>query len=69
MKPKYAEETSHRRVMQVRAVAKVSLLPMDVIVRTPEEVETRLSMGDFFIKEIVDRGRVLYQRDAARRMG
>jgi len=39
---------------------------MDVIVRTPHQVETRLAMGDFFIKEILDRGKVLYQRDATR---
>src|SRR5476651_882892 len=28
MKPKYAEETNHERIMNVRAVAKVKLLPM-----------------------------------------
>src|SRR5947199_7104965 len=48
MKPKYAEETNHQRVMDVTDVAKIPFLPMDVIVRTPEQVETRLAMGDFF---------------------
>ncbi len=65
MKPKYAEETNHQRVMDVTDVAKIPFLPMDVIVRTPEQVETRLAMGDFFIKEILDQGKVLYQRDVA----
>ena len=69
MKPKGESETNHHRVVQVRAAAKIPFLPLDVIVRTPAEVEPRLAMGDFFIQHIVDRGMVLYQRDTARRMG
>lgn len=37
-------------------------LPMDFIVKTPSEVEERVSMGDFFIKKILEKGRVLYER-------
>jgi predicted nucleotidyltransferase len=66
MKPTGAEETTHQRIMNVRAAAKIPLLPMDVIVRTPQEVEARLAIGDFFIKEILDRGKVLFQRDVNR---
>lgn len=33
---------------------------MDVIVRTPAEVQQRLDMGDFFIAEILEKGQVLY---------
>lgn len=58
-------ETNHRRVMNVRAAARVPFLPLDVVVRTPEEVEARLSIGDFFIRDILDRGKVLYRRDSA----
>jgi uncharacterized protein len=36
--------------------------PMDIIVRTPHEIAQRLGMGDFFIKEIVEHGKVLYAR-------
>jgi predicted nucleotidyltransferase len=64
-KPADEQETNHSRIMNVRAAAKIPFLPLDVIVRTPEEVELRLKIGDFFIKDIVDRGRVLYRRDAA----
>ena len=35
--------------------------PVDVIVRTPEMIEERLHMGDSFIQEIFERGRVLYE--------
>ena len=35
--------------------------PLDLIVRTPAEVRRRLALGDFFLREIVDRGIVLYE--------
>lgn len=36
--------------------------PVDILVRTPREIEQALHAGDFFIKEIVSQGRVLYER-------
>jgi predicted nucleotidyltransferase len=33
-----------------------SSIPLDVIVRTPEQVEERLKLGDFFIKKIMEKG-------------
>jgi len=36
------------------------LLPIDHIWRTPKELERRLKAGDFFYKEILNKGRVLY---------
>lgn len=38
--------------------------PIDLLVRTPEFVERRLTLNDFFFREILEKGRVLY--DAAR---
>ncbi len=35
-------------------------VPIDVIVRTPERIKERLAMNDFFIREIIERGLVLY---------
>jgi len=35
--------------------------PMDLLVRTPEKVRERIEMGDTFMREIVERGRVLYE--------
>ena len=34
--------------------------PMDLLVRTPREIGKRQAMGDFFIREILDRGTLLY---------
>ena len=36
--------------------------PMDLIVRTKQEVEKRLAMGDYFIEDIINKGKVLYER-------
>ncbi len=35
--------------------------PVDILVRTPAEVRHRLSLGDPFIQEIVNRGKVIYE--------
>ncbi len=36
--------------------------PMDILVRTPQEIAERLKLGDFFIKTILEKGKVLYDR-------
>jgi predicted nucleotidyltransferase len=36
--------------------------PLDVIVRTPQELAERIAMGDLFLREITTRGKVLYER-------
>jgi len=37
--------------------------PVDILVKTPKEMEKALESGDFFIKEILTRGKVLYDRN------
>lgn len=37
------------------------LVPIDLLVRRPEEVEERLAMGDSFMREIVEHGKVMYE--------
>ncbi|MEK6409182.1 MAG: nucleotidyltransferase domain-containing protein [Acidobacteriota bacterium] len=34
---------------------------LDLLVRTPRQVEKRLAMGDFFMREIIERGKVMYE--------
>ena len=36
-------------------------IPVDIVVRTPEDIERRLGLNDFFLKEIVGSGKVLYE--------
>jgi uncharacterized protein len=35
--------------------------PIDVLVKTPSQLRQRLEMGDFFIKEIIEKGQLLYE--------
>jgi uncharacterized protein len=37
--------------------------PMDLIVRTPAEMQWRLAEGESFLREIVGKGKVLYETD------
>jgi predicted nucleotidyltransferase len=37
--------------------------PVDLVVRTPEMVRRRLEMGDDFMRQILEEGRVLYEAD------
>ena len=38
-----------------------SKVPIDLLVRTPQQIEHRLEIGDYFYQEILDKGKVLYE--------
>ncbi|HLA96072.1 MAG TPA: nucleotidyltransferase domain-containing protein [Pyrinomonadaceae bacterium] len=38
-----------------------SSMPVDVLVKTPRQIEERIKMGDFFIAEVMEKGKVLYE--------
>lgn len=48
----------NRQAFLIRREFKESF-PIDIIVRTPAQVEKRLEMGDYFIKKILDKGVLL----------
>ena len=37
-------------------------VPVDVLVYTPKEIKARLSLGDFFIENILKSGKVIYAK-------
>ena len=39
--------------------------PLDLLVRTPSDVAKRLRWGDCFLREVVEKGKVLYEADHA----
>jgi predicted nucleotidyltransferase len=39
--------------------------PLDIIVRSPEAIRRRIAMGDGFIRDIVERGKVLHESHGA----
>jgi len=55
-----SEHDPFERSREVRRAADTPFLPMDVLVRTPSEVQERLAMGDPFISRILQEGLVLY---------
>lgn len=59
-------EPMARRIMRVSEVAQVPFLPMDILVHTPSEIVERQAKGDFFMEEILTKGKVLYSNDTAR---
>ncbi len=36
-------------------------IPVDLIVRSPAQIRNRLALNDFFIREVIDKGKVLYE--------
>ncbi len=54
----------HEQAVKIRRDLN-STLPIDLLVRTPEQVRERVEMEDFFMREIVEQGKVLYEADDA----
>jgi len=57
------KDTDERRIERKRKVRKIiwgSGAPVDILVYTPNEVERRRNIGDFFIDDIVTNGTSLY---------
>lgn len=42
--------------------------PIDLIVYRPEQVEKRLKNGDFFIKDILSKGKILYDKQLGKQL-
>jgi predicted nucleotidyltransferase len=57
-----SEERPARRAIRVAHELLDIPFPMDILVRTPAEVVKRLQMEDYFMREVVQQGRVLYER-------
>jgi predicted nucleotidyltransferase len=57
-----SDERPAARASRIIGALAGKTFPMDIIVRTPKELEQRLDVGDFFFEEIVERGKVLYER-------
>jgi predicted nucleotidyltransferase len=58
-------ETSARpadRYLAVSRLIRPRPFPLDILVKTPGEIAHALEKGDFFVREIVTQGRVLYER-------
>ena len=57
-----SEQSAHARSAQISEILYPRPFPVDIIVRTPQEIAERLSLGDCFFQEIMTKGKVLYER-------
>ncbi|PWB56161.1 MAG: hypothetical protein C3F06_01325 [Candidatus Methanoperedenaceae archaeon] len=55
-----------KRAVSVRHVLRDLYVPMDILVRTPDEIQHRIDIGDPFIKKILRDGQVIYARNSPR---
>jgi predicted nucleotidyltransferase len=50
------------RYLAVSRLLRPRPFPLDILVKTPEEITQALRKGDTFIREIMSQGRMLYER-------
>lgn len=57
-------KSRHQRSVDVRKILRDTAytFPLDVLVYTQKELEYRLWLGDFFVKRVMEEGRILYAK-------
>ncbi len=58
------EGRDSQKAIEIRTKIQTTM-PLDLLVRTSEQVRTRIEMEDFFMREINEKGKVLYEADNA----
>ncbi len=59
------EGKSYRKSAEIRSRLRPRFR-VHFVVRTPDEVQERLALGDFFFQEVMEEGKVLYESRHAR---
>ncbi len=60
---KSSDRSEAERIRQVSRLLRPRLLPLDILVKTPGEIQERLAIKDSFFQEILREGKVLYDRE------
>lgn len=58
---KKTREEFLKRQLRVRKIINGEF-PVDLIVKTPEEMQKRIELGDFFYEDIVKKGKLIYEK-------
>jgi predicted nucleotidyltransferase len=60
-------QTPHREIQQALEIRNFlnPLFGIDILVYTPERVKQRLGLGDSFLREVIDKGIILYESSHA----
>lgn len=59
------KDTSQQRLERGKAVERIIMgagIPVDALIYTPNELQKRLMLDDAFIKRVISRGKVMYER-------
>ncbi|MCC7354552.1 MAG: nucleotidyltransferase domain-containing protein [Anaerolineae bacterium] len=54
------EGKGYRKSLEIMAAVEPPFA-VDLLVRTPQQIQQRLEWNDFFIREIIEKGKVLYE--------
>lgn len=57
---KKTKQPSLKRIEALDRIFSRREFPMDFLVYTPEQIEKQLAFGDFFVKDILTKGKILY---------
>lgn len=58
---KKTKENFFQRNLAIRKIID-GRMPVDILVRTPKEIKKRLELGDFFYRDITEKGKCLYEK-------
>ncbi|NQU82504.1 MAG: nucleotidyltransferase domain-containing protein [Parcubacteria group bacterium] len=57
---KKTKKARTKRHLEIDRMLLDRTMPLDILVYTPAEIKKRLLLGDFFIKDIIMQGKILY---------
>lgn len=57
---KNTKKDQYKRIPEARSCLYNINKAFDILVMTPKEIKKRLKLGDFFIEEIIEKGKILY---------
>ena len=59
---KKTKEIRTKRHLKVDRMLLDRAIPLDILIYTPQEIKKRISLGDYFVKNIIQRGKILYAK-------
>lgn len=51
----------NRQMLAIRQSLEMDMFGLDIIVRSPQDLADRVALGDWFLREILTEGKVLYE--------
>lgn len=55
-------DNARETAMEIDGSIRPRPFPIDLIVYKPENVEKRIKMNDFFVRDVISKGKILYEK-------